>query len=138
MKKSANDHHTQNTPAGTFEPLIAELSRRRWRAKSEFGQGLRAAVDQDARDVWTARVEIHRRAGRLTASETLVAQAMARKQGTDGRLDPSHKTIANDAGVSERTVRRAATSRCVSTQPCLCVNWPGGSTPIGTPTIRLS
>ena len=53
---------------------------------------------------------MHRRAGRITALHEDIGLAMLRRQGANGRLDPSHATIANDAGASPRTVRRALAS----------------------------
>ena len=80
---------------------------RPWRRGSLFGAGLRHPLDREQRAVWRARLEIARRAGRLTALHAAVGTALARRLGADGRLDPSHATIAADAGASERTVRRA-------------------------------
>ncbi len=80
---------------------------RRWRKGSEFGEGLRVPMCRQTRKVWKARVEMHRRAGRITAQYALVAGVLVRRLGHDGRLDPTQATIARDAGVPERTVRRA-------------------------------
>lgn len=64
-------------------------------------------LSRDARRVWLARIELHRRAGALTALHALVAAALLRRQGQDGRLDPSHDTLAHDAACCPRTVRTA-------------------------------
>jgi DNA-binding transcriptional MocR family regulator len=80
---------------------------RRWRKGSEFGIGLRRAMGQDARKQWLARLEIHCRSRRLTALHQKIALAMLKRQGVDGRLDPSHQTLAADTGASVSTVQRA-------------------------------
>lgn len=78
-----------------------------WRRSALFGSGPRVALTREERAVWRWRIEAARRAGRLTAAFAYVGHALIRRLGTDGRLDPSHDTIAADAGVSARTARRA-------------------------------
>lgn len=80
---------------------------RRWRKGSEFGPGFRRALCQDTRKQWLARLDIHRRGRRLTALHEKIAVAMLKRLGTDGRLDPSHQTLADDTGASLSTVQRA-------------------------------
>ena len=80
---------------------------RRYRRNSIFGDGHRVPLDRERRAVWKARIEMHRRAGRLTDGHAFVALALVRRLGTDGRLDPSHATLADDAGESLSTVQRA-------------------------------
>ena len=87
-------------------PITFRL-RARWHRNSEFGPGPRQPLDREQRAVWRARVELARRAGRITALHAQVGLALLRRLGQDGRLDPSHATLAADAGVGERTVRRA-------------------------------
>lgn len=84
------------------------------RRGSIFGPGIRSPLDREARVVWRARLELHRRAGRVTALHAEIARALLRRLGADGRLDPSLATIAADAGASVRTVQRAldALARC--------------------------
>jgi hypothetical protein len=65
------------------------------------------AMDRERRAVWKARIELHRRAGRITDGFAFVALAMLRRLGADGRLDPAQGTIAADAGESLSTVKRA-------------------------------
>jgi hypothetical protein len=62
---------------------------------------------RERRAVWKARAELARRAGRITALHLQVGLALLRRLAQDGRLDPSHATLAGDAGCGERTVRRA-------------------------------
>lgn len=80
---------------------------RPWHRHSVFGPGIQHPLDRERRAVWKARIEMHRRAGRITANHALVAAAMLRRLGQDGRLDPAHQTLAADAGVSVSTTKRA-------------------------------
>ena len=80
---------------------------RPWRRGSLFVAGPRVPLDREQRAVWRARLELARRAGRIAALHLLVGTALIRRLGQNGRLDPSHQTIAADAGCSPRTVRRA-------------------------------
>ena len=65
------------------------------------------ALDRERRAVWKARLKIHRRAGRITADQCEVAEALLRRLGSNGRCDPSHATLADDSGESINTVKRA-------------------------------
>lgn len=80
---------------------------RPWRRGSHFGEGPRCPLSDDKRRAWAARAELERRAGRLTALHVVVGEMLLRRLGQDGQCDPSHATLAEDAGCSERTVRRA-------------------------------
>ena len=80
---------------------------RPWHRGSEFGAGLRFPLDRERRCVWRVRLDLARRAGRITALHALVGEALLRRQGTDGRCDPSHDTLAEDVGCCARTVRTA-------------------------------
>lgn len=64
-------------------------------------------MSADSRRLWTARAELERRAGRLTALHVLVGRALLRRLGEDGQCDPSHATLAADTGCGQRTVGRA-------------------------------
>lgn len=64
-------------------------------------------MSADQRRCWTTRAELERRAGRLTALHVLVGRALLRRLGEDGQCDPSHATLAADAGCGVRTVGRA-------------------------------
>ena len=79
---------------------------RPWHRGSVFGDGHRVPLDREQRAVWKARVEIHRRAGRLTDAGSYVALALLKRLGQDGRCDPSHQTLADDSGKSIDTVKR--------------------------------
>jgi hypothetical protein len=92
---------------------------RRWRGGSEFGPGRRVPLCRERRAVWKARLHLARRAGRITPAHVDVGDALLRRQGVDGRLDPSHATLAADAGHGERTVRRALGAM----QDCGMVAW---------------
>ena len=80
---------------------------RPWHRHSQFGLGPRRPLDREQRAVWRARIDLARRAGRITALHALVGLALARRLGTDGQCDPAHATLAADAGASPRTCRRA-------------------------------
>src|SRR3954453_12720420 len=80
---------------------------RPWHRGSIFGDGHRVPMDREHRAVWKARVEIHRKAGRITDGYSYVALALLKRLGTDGRCDPSHQTLADDSGESVDTVKRA-------------------------------
>jgi DNA-binding transcriptional MocR family regulator len=50
---------------------------------------------------------MHERAGRITADHEKIGLALLKRLGQDGRLDPSHATIAQDCGKAVSTVQRA-------------------------------
>ena len=54
-----------------------------------------------------ARVNGERRAWRLTALHERVAEALVKRLSVDGQCDPSHATLAADAGCNPSTVGRA-------------------------------
>jgi DNA-binding GntR family transcriptional regulator len=64
-------------------------------------------MSRSERGVVWARMLAARAAGRITAAHLDVGGALLRRLGADGQLDPSHSTLAADAKVGERTVRRA-------------------------------
>jgi len=76
-------------------------------AKSLFTAGPRHPLGRNARRIWLARAEIHRRSGAITALHVQIGRCLLNRLGVTGQCDPSHDTIATDAGCSERTVRRA-------------------------------
>jgi AraC-like DNA-binding protein len=80
---------------------------RPWHRHSEFGDGLRWPLDREQRCVWRVRLDLARRAGRISSLHVLIGLALLHRLGQDGRLDPSHDTLAADVGCTSRTVRRA-------------------------------
>jgi hypothetical protein len=80
---------------------------RPWHRGSVFGDGARRPLDRGQRATFNYLVKAHRRAGRLTACAKDVAEALLRRLGTSGQLDPTHERIAEDADCDTRTVRRA-------------------------------
>jgi DNA-binding transcriptional MocR family regulator len=64
-------------------------------------------MDHDRRAVFRARLDLHRRAGQITANQKIVGEALLKRLGEDGRCDPSHQTLADDSGESISTVQRA-------------------------------
>jgi hypothetical protein len=92
---------------------------RPYRSGSVYGDGHRVPMCRERRAQWKARVVMFRRAGKLTPLHEDIGLAMLRRLGADGRLDPSQATIADDAGGSDRTVRRALERM----QACGLVRW---------------
>jgi AraC-like DNA-binding protein len=80
---------------------------RPWHRGSVFGVGPRRPLDRERRARYRYLLNAHRRARRLTPLTELIGDALVRRLGVDGQLDPSHDTIAEDVGCSSRTVRRA-------------------------------
>ena len=80
---------------------------RRWRNDSIFGPGPRRPLDREQRARFRFLTRAHARARRLSAKAQWVAEALLKRLGVDGQCDPSHDTLAADAGCAVRTVRRA-------------------------------
>lgn len=74
---------------------------------SIYGEGPRVPMCRERRAVWRARLHLFRRAKRITPLFEDIGLAMLRRLGTDGRLDPSHATLADDVGCDPRSVQRA-------------------------------
>jgi hypothetical protein len=79
---------------------------RPWHRHSQFGPGPRRPLDREQRARFRFLLTAHRRA-RLTPHAELIGNALVRRLGIDGQLDPAHETVARDVGCSSRTVRRA-------------------------------
>ena len=80
---------------------------RPWHRDSIFGPGPRQPLCRERRRVWKARIDLARRAGRITSEFGHVGEALLKRLGPDGRCDPSHQTLARDSGESVSTVKRA-------------------------------
>ena len=80
---------------------------RPWRRGSLFGDGPRRPLSTDERRIWITRTDGERRQGRLTALHVEVARVLLRRLGVDGQCDPSHATLAHDAGCDPSSVLRA-------------------------------
>jgi Helix-turn-helix domain len=80
---------------------------RRWRNDSIFGPGPRRPLDREQRARFRFLIRAHARGRRLSAKAQWVAEALLKRLGADGHCDPSHDTLAADAGCAVRTVRRA-------------------------------
>jgi len=76
-------------------------------AHSQFTAGPRRPLTIGERALWLARLDAARRAHRITPGHELVARALLKRLGPDGRLDPSQDTLAHDTGLSDRTLRPA-------------------------------
>jgi hypothetical protein len=92
---------------------------RPWHKSSVFGDGPRAPMCRERRAVWRARLMMFRRARKLTPLHEDIGLAMLKRLGTDGRLDPSQQTVADDVGCDPRSVRRAL----VAFRSCGLVFW---------------
>ena len=86
---------------------------------SVYGDGPRMSMCRDRRAFWKARLNLFRRAKKLTPLYEDIGLAMLRRLGTDGQLDPSQQTIAEDVGCDARSVRRAL----VAFRSCGLVIW---------------
>src|SRR5689334_6297094 len=76
-------------------------------AQSQFTAGPRRPLTIGERALWLARLDAARRARCITPAHELVARALLKRLGPDGRLDPAQDTLAHDTALSDRTVRRA-------------------------------
>jgi hypothetical protein len=109
---------------------MSKVHPRPWRRGSVFGVGFRLPLCRERRARFKYLVNAHRRSRRLTPLAEMIGNALVRRLGTDGQLDPSHDTIAGDVGCCSRTVRRALAAlravglvmwqcRIVRTGPCV-------------------
>ena len=79
----------------------------RFHKDSIFGPGPRIALDRERRAQFKAKVKLQRRPGRLTIATADIALVLLGLLGADGKLDPTHGTLAVLACVSVATVKRA-------------------------------
>jgi hypothetical protein len=81
---------------------------RPWHRGSLFGDGPRRALDREQRARFKFLLRAHRGVGRISAAAEDVGLALLQRLSVvDGRCDPSHAALADDAGCHERTARRA-------------------------------
>jgi hypothetical protein len=80
---------------------------RPWHRTSIFGDGPRRCLDREQRAQFKSKLKLQRRPGRLTIAAAEVGKVLVDMLGSDGRLDPSHETLAARAAVHVETVRRA-------------------------------
>jgi hypothetical protein len=84
---------------------------RPWHADSIFGEGPRRKLNREARAQWEARVILWFRSKnrdlRLTGDHVQIAWTLLRMLGQDGRLDPSHATLADYSGRGVGCVKEA-------------------------------
>jgi hypothetical protein len=78
-----------------------------WHRGSIFGDGTRTPLDRNGRARFRFLLNAYRRARRLTRAAVDVGEALVKRLGDDGRCDPSHETLARDAGCSESTIGRS-------------------------------
>jgi hypothetical protein len=79
----------------------------KWRANSTFDRGPQIPLDREQRARFRFLLGAHRAAGRITADTREVGETLCRMLGQDGRLDPSHSTLAEWAKCHVATVKRA-------------------------------
>ena len=75
--------------------------------RDSFFTAPRRPLTRDQRRIWLARLELRRRSRAITTLHVEIGRALLRRLGEDGRLDPGHDTLAEDAGCCPRTVREA-------------------------------
>jgi hypothetical protein len=81
---------------------------RPWRRDSQFGDGPRQPLNRDDRARYKFLLNAHHRAGRISRACRDIGLALLKRLGTTGRCDPSHATLAADAGCkSAKTAERA-------------------------------
>ena len=80
---------------------------RPYHAGSLFGDGPRRPLDREQRARFKFLLNAHYRSRHITPKGEKVGAALLKRLSVDGRCDPSHQTIADDAGCDERTVRRS-------------------------------
>ncbi|MFL5286241.1 MAG: hypothetical protein ACJ8AW_36010 [Rhodopila sp.] len=81
---------------------------RPWRRDSIFGDGPRQPLNRDDRARFKYLLNAHHRAGRITRACRDIGLALLKRLGTTGRCDPSHATLAADAGCkTSKTAERA-------------------------------
>ena len=78
-----------------------------WRRRSAFGSGPRRPLTLKERGQLLDEAEALIRQGELVWNDYGVLTALLRSISPGGWCGPNHKTIAREAGVSERSVRRA-------------------------------
>jgi hypothetical protein len=78
-----------------------------WHRGSIFGDGRRVPLDRNQRARFRYLLHAHHRAGRLTRAGRDAGKALLKRLGPDGRLDPSHETLAGDVACSESTIGRS-------------------------------
>jgi hypothetical protein len=81
---------------------------RPWHHDSVFGDGPRQPLNRDDRARYKFLLNAHHRAGRITRACRDIGLALLKRLGTTGHCDPSHATLAADAGCkSAKTAERA-------------------------------
>jgi DNA-binding GntR family transcriptional regulator len=80
---------------------------RRYHRGSLFGSGPRIPLDREKRARFRFLLTSHRRSRRISPLAFLTGEALLKRHGVDGRLDPSQGRLADDVGCSDRTIRRA-------------------------------
>jgi hypothetical protein len=77
-----------------------------WHRGSVFGPGTRHRLTVKERKRWRRQANTIRRTRRLPASVAVLIDVLLWFLGDSGQCDPSHATLAAQAGISESTVKR--------------------------------
>ena len=83
-------------------------AKRTWHHNSIFGAGPRQPLNRDERARYKFLLKAHFDAGRITRACRDIGLALLKHLGSTGRCDPSHATLAADAGCkTAKTAERA-------------------------------
>jgi hypothetical protein len=83
-------------------------AKRTWHHNSIFGDGPRQPLNRDERARYKFLLNAHHKAGRITRACRDIGLALLKHLGSTGRCDPSHATLAADAGCkTAKTAERA-------------------------------
>jgi hypothetical protein len=89
-------------------PIMSNAHKRSWHHNSVFGDGPRQPLNRDERARFKFLLNAHHKAGRITRACRDIGLALLKRLGTTGRCDPSHATLAADAGCkTAKTAERA-------------------------------
>ena len=81
---------------------------RPWHRASIFGDGPRQPLNRDERARFKYLLNAHHHAGRITRACRDIGLALLKRLSSSGRCDPSHATLASDAGCkTAKTAERA-------------------------------
>src|SRR3954463_13382278 len=79
-----------------------------WHHDSVFGDGPRQPLNRDERARYKFLLKAHFNAGRIPRACRDIGLALLKRLGSTGRCDPSHATLAEDAGCqAAKTAERA-------------------------------
>jgi hypothetical protein len=86
------------------------LPRHAWRRDSIFGDGPPVPLNRDDHARYRYLLNAHHRAGRISRTCRDIDLALLKRLGATGRCDPSHATLAMDAGCKTPKTSERATA----------------------------